>query len=232
MKKAVVFRHMYSASLFSLEDILQKNGFEYHYIDTFHDSLADFDANQPDLLVVLGGGMGVYQQDIFPYLGDEIKIMRDRLDAGKPMLGICLGAQLMAAALGEKVYKGEQGREFGWFDLQITEDGKNSPIAAFAPEKTRILQLHGDTFDLPQGAKRLASSVLYENQAFSYGKTALAVQFHPEYNLRAVENMLVEHSGVDVEKIRRESRDHVPGMMAAMDTCMDMFFKEAGLKDA
>ncbi len=228
MKKIIALRHMYSNSLFALESIFEKAGMQFEHVDVFTDRLDRIDAKEADLMVVLGGALGVYQRDDYPFIDKEISLIRERIEADKPLLGICLGAQLMAAALGEKVYKGPQGKEIGWFDLTLTAEGKNSAIAAFA--ETKVLQLHGDTFDLPKGAVRLASSALYENQAFAYGKNCIGVQFHPEFNQDGMENLLVESGGhLNVAKFRAQNPKYLPAMEKSTIAFMQNFLKQSGL---
>jgi GMP synthase (glutamine-hydrolysing) len=99
---------------------------------------------------------------------------------GKPVIGICLGSQIIAKALGANVYKGQAGKEIGWHNVHMTEAGAQTPLKYFDAGVGPVMQWHGDTFDLPDGAVLLASSACYPHQAFSYGDHVLAVQFHPE----------------------------------------------------
>jgi len=130
-----------------------------------------------DLVVVLGGPIGAYEQEDYPFIADEIAILRARVAANRPTLAICLGAQILAQALGARVYAGT--KEIGWAPLKLTEAGQRSVLRDIGRDATPVLHWHGDTFDLPDGADRLASTPECANQAFSLGAT-LAVQFHPE----------------------------------------------------
>ena len=130
-----------------------------------------------DLLIVLGGPIGVYETDAYPWLVEETAAIGERLRVQKPTLGICLGAQLMAAALGAKVAPGP-AKEIGYAPLSLTDEGRASPLAAL--DGVLALHWHGDAFDLPTSAKRLAFTDVCPNQAFSLGETALALQFHAE----------------------------------------------------
>jgi GMP synthase (glutamine-hydrolysing) len=124
--------------------------------------------------------MGVYEADRFPHVHHEIRFAEQRIASGKPILGVCLGAQIIAKALGSKVYKGPQGKEIGWNPVSINAEGMRTPLKYLDQSECTVAHWHGDTFDLPQGAKLLASSDKYQNQAYAYGDMTLGLQFHPE----------------------------------------------------
>jgi GMP synthase (glutamine-hydrolysing) len=133
-----------------------------------------------DLLLVLGGTMGAYETDRLPFLSPEIAMIRRRLDADLPVLGVCLGAQLMAAALGARVYPGP-GPEIGWLPVIPTAEGETDPVFLRLLRPSPVtLQWHGDTFDHPAGTVALAASAGYAAQAFRHGTRSYALQFHPE----------------------------------------------------
>lgn len=179
-RSALVFRHYDGEDLSTFAPILSACGYSYRYINTPTEALDAEEIMKADLLVIMGGPMGVYETEAHPHLLEEIKIARKRVDANKPTLGVCLGSQILAAALGAEVYKGPKGKEIGWRPLRLTEEGKTSPLRHLAAENTNMFHWHGDTFDLPEGVALLASSDLYRNQAFSMGSNVLAVQFHAE----------------------------------------------------
>ncbi len=162
-------------------------------------------AEAADVLVVMGGPVGVDDLDEYPYLGDLILMLRDRLAAGAPTLGICLGAQLMAQAMGASVQPGE-GAEIGIHPISLTADGHSSALECFADEPL-TWHWHQDVFDLPPGAVCLARSAATQVQAFAVGSNILACQFHPEF-AGDVEPWLVGHAaelrdhGVDVGALR------------------------------
>lgn len=160
------------------------------------------------MVISLGGPMGVYESPRQPFLADELELLRRRLAADRPTLGICLGAQLIAAALGARVYPGP-GKEIGFAPVILTDPGAASPLALIAPDQP-VLHWHGDTFDLPEGAELLASTSRYRNQAFAIGPNVLALQFHLEAG-DDIESWLTGHarelqsSGIDPEPIRRDA---------------------------
>jgi GMP synthase (glutamine-hydrolysing) len=154
-----------------------------------NDSLPDPDA--PDLLVVMGGPMGVYDEDEHPFLLDERNLISTVHEAGTPVLGVCLGAQLLAAALGADVYPHERS-EIGWYPVDMTPTAANSPLAPLGDQFT-ALHWHGDTYDLPEGATQLARTDICDQQAYLVGNS-LGLQFHLEATPESL-RALVEASG-------------------------------------
>jgi GMP synthase-like glutamine amidotransferase len=143
------------------------------------------DIRDIDFLVIMGGSMSVNDEDKFPWLISEKQFIREFIATGKPVLGICLGAQLIASSLGAKVYPNTQ-KEIGWFPVRGITD---LPQSSFHfPASFITLHWHGDTFDLPEGAVLLASSEATKHQAFQYGKKVLAIQFHPEADRKTLED--------------------------------------------
>ena len=167
---------------------------------------------QADLLVVLGGPIGVNDAADYPFLNRELDIIRTRLEARRPTLGICLGAQLIAAAAGGHVYAGPV-KEIGWGPLERTEAGARGVLSALQPD-IQVLHWHGDSFTLPDAATRLAGNAHYENQAFSLG-SALGLQFHLEVRAEQLERWYVGHAleisttnGVSVSQLRKDAQVH------------------------
>jgi GMP synthase (glutamine-hydrolysing) len=139
-------------------------------------------------IAILGGPMGVYERDRFPFLDRELTLARRAAEGGVPFLGICLGSQILAEAMGGKVYPGERA-ELGWAPVALTGDGFSDPVLGGGPSDFEVFHWHGDTFNLPPGAVRLASSSLVQNQAFRWGRRAYGLQFHLEFTpaiIRAV----------------------------------------------
>lgn len=207
---AIAIRHIHFEDLGSFGEMLHARGYVVAYRDAGVDDLASLDALEADLLVVLGGPIGAFEDAAYPFLRDELRVLERRLAAGRPTLGLCLGAQLMARALGARVYPGP-GKEIGWAPLTLTEAGRAGCLAPYG-DGAPVLHWHGDTFDLPAGAARLASTPLCANQAFARGPAALGVQFHPEVGGPALERWLIGHAvelaaaGLTPERLRADTR--------------------------
>jgi GMP synthase (glutamine-hydrolysing) len=189
--RTLALRHVPFEDLGLLAPILDERKHEVRYVDVPTADLSAVDALSPDLLVVLGGPIGAYENDRYPFIDRELEWLQARLAAAKPTLGICLGSQLMARALGARVYPSGV-KEIGWAPIELTAAGRSSCLAGL--EGTPVLHWHGDTFDLPDGAMLLASTPACRQQAFSYGEHALALQFHAEACGAALEAWFVGHA--------------------------------------
>ena len=142
-----------------------------------------------DMLVIMGGSMSVYEKHLYAWMGPELTFIESAIKADKTVLGICLGAQLIAASLGAAVYKNTD-KEIGWFPVSLTPEGTASGFFKKWPEAFKMFQWHGDTFDVPAGAVRTAFSKACANQAFIYGEKTVALQFHPETTARDLDLFL------------------------------------------
>ncbi len=181
----LVIRNWPPAGLFSLARPLEARGLDI--IDVVAPE-ADWDAIDPleaDVAVILGGPQSVYQEREFPYIPPQIALAERRLAAGRASVGICLGAQVLVRALGSRVYQGE-AEEIGWGPIALTEAGAASALAPLGEDGLQVVHWHRDTFDVPDGAVRLAETSFYPNQAFGFGTHGLAIQFHPEATAEAV----------------------------------------------
>jgi GMP synthase (glutamine-hydrolysing) len=210
-KSAVAIRHVHFEDLGTFGPELEAAGFDLRYVDVGRDDPGGLDATEPDLLVVLGGPIGVYETEAYPFLVGEIDLIRRRLAAGRPILGICLGAQLIATALGASV-AGTGIKEIGFAPLTLTEAGKRSPLRHLAD--VPVLHWHGDAFAIPAGAEHLAATPLCPTQAFAIGRDVLGVQFHPEADATRIEPWLIGHAAelagakIDPAVIRRDAQVH------------------------
>lgn len=226
--KALIVCHKSSLDAGAFKIMLQGRGFEIDVCLGFDDELADMNPLKHDLTIFTGGPMGVYQVDIFPYLQNELTYLQKRLNADKPYLGICLGGQLMAKALGAEVYPGKQGKEVGWHSISVNDDGMKTPLKYLDASNTPMMQWHGDTFDLPAGATLLASSNQYKHQAFAFGKKALGLQCHPEVTLGNIELWLatgyseLKNVGLDVPTLRAQTHDNIK----VLEKQRTLFFNE------
>ena len=216
MAEIIAIRHVAFEDLGSFEDVLERRGFTVTYLDAARDPIARRVRDRdPELLVVLGGPVGAYEDDLYPVLGVEKTLIRERVSSGRPVLGICLGAQLIAAALGSRVYPGPV-KEIGWAPVTLSAAGAGSPLAELTGP---MLHWHGDTFDLPAGATHLASTPDCRNQAFAIGAHVLGLQFHPEVRGEAIESWLIGHAaeigsspGVSVENLRADTSRYAPAL--------------------
>lgn len=197
------------------------------------DDLAPVSENPADLLLILGGPIGVYETDAYPWLEAEIALIRQRLASGGKMIGVCLGAQLIARAAGARVYPGT--REIGWATITPTPVGQDSALAELAAANWEVLHWHGDTFDLPPGAQLLASTTAVQNQAYAIGNQVLALQFHPEVMPRDIEAWLIGHTvelgkaGIDPRTIRARTAEVGAIVAAAGERVFARWLEDAGL---
>lgn len=207
-KTVQAIRHIGFEDLGSFALPLRAAGYEIEYIDVAERDAAKLDPLAADILVILGGPIGVYDHEAYPVVADEIGLLRSRLAADRPTIGICLGAQLMAAALGARVYPCPV-KEIGWSELNLSDLAAPNPVAAL--RDVPVLHWHGDTFDLPQDTTLLASTVLCTNQAFSRGPNVLGLQFHPEVLGARFEHWLLGHAnelataGIDPVTLRSDA---------------------------
>ncbi|MBZ9556513.1 MULTISPECIES: glutamine amidotransferase [unclassified Modicisalibacter] len=209
MKTALALRHIHFEDLGTLEPVLLERGYAVTYLDPGLDDLDDPEVRQADLLIVLGGPIGASDDARYPFLERELNVVRQRLASGRPLLGICLGAQLIARAGGATV--SPLGvKEIGFTPLTLTPEGEDSVLAPLG--EMPVLHWHGDQFEIPEGAARLASTVIGHNQAFSIGRNVLGLQFHLEADVNGIECWLVGHAcelegvGIDPRTLRNEAK--------------------------
>lgn len=208
-KKVAAIRHVLYEDLGSFTQVLVEQGYDIQYLDAGVDDLNEVKSINPDILFILGAPLGVYDANDYSFLNDEIEIIEDRINRNLPTFGICLGSQLMAKAMGADVYFGGT-KEIGWKPIELTNFGMMSPLEVF-DKNPYLLHWHGDTFDLPKGAQRLASTDLFPNQAFQSGENILAVQFHPEVSRKNLERWFIGHllsmksANISVKELREDT---------------------------
>jgi GMP synthase (glutamine-hydrolysing) len=202
MSKILVFQHVAYEVLGTLDPLLRGSGIRIKYVN-----FGRFPDSQPSLegyrgLIILGGPMNVDQVNQYKHLVTEIDLIQEAIDRGLPVLGICLGAQLIAKALGSEVRKNRE-LEIGWYDVSPTEDGRKDPLISHFKKTERIFQWHGDTFSLPHGAVHLANSRLCSNQAFRYNGNVYGFQFHLEVDQKMIDRWLrVPHNKEEIERTK------------------------------
>jgi GMP synthase (glutamine-hydrolysing) len=201
-----------------LGGLLAERGYDIRWHEAGVDPLDTAAFSEPDLVVVLGGPIGVYEAETYPFIKDEIAALGARLADGKPLLGICLGAQMMAAALGARVAPGPV-KEIGWAPLALTADGQRSVLAALG--ETPVLHWHGDNCELPAGCQVLASTRHCPVQAFCRTPSQIALQFHIESDPARFEQWLIGHTvelgkaGIDPRTLRAQAKAHGAATRAA-----------------
>ena len=206
MRKVHVLTHLEAEGPSRIAAVAKGMGLEFVIYPLFDGAHAPAAIPDGDLLVVMGGSMGVGDVDDprWPFLRDEVALLRRQIAKDRPILGVCLGAQLLAHALGAKVYPLEVGeppvrhREVGWGAVTFTRTAEDEPVLSGMNESEVVLHWHGDTFDLPPGARRLAGTLACQNQMFRAGTRAFGLQFHVEITEAEVETWVRE----DAEFVR------------------------------
>ncbi|HEY4212620.1 MAG TPA: glutamine amidotransferase [Steroidobacteraceae bacterium] len=231
---ALAIRHVNFEDCGSLADVLARRDFTLRYIEAGRDSLAEIDAQSADILIGLGGPVSVYDPDRYPWIREELAVFERFLALNKPILGICLGAQMLARALGARVYPGPV-KELGWKPLSLTSAGRSSAAASLDGTVTSMLHWHGDTFDLPSEADLLASTPDVTNQIFQWRRT-IGFQCHPEIQAGAFESWLIGHAceidatpGVSVEQLRRDTSELAPTLAVAARKTFDSWLTQVRL---
>lgn len=240
MKSVAVFQHVPYEILGTFHPLLKDHGLRIKYINFGRDPHAEVDVSDYDGLIVLGGPMGVYEADKYPHLTREMKQIEKAIQSQKPVFGICLGAQLIAATLGAEVAKAKK-KEIGWFDIEITEAGLKDPLFKNLQKKEKVFQWHGDNLALPKGAEWLATSPDCPYQAFRFGEKVYGFQFHLEVdeamierwlNVPAMRSELVEFGGESaVEKIQHVTSERIEHLKSlsgkVFSTYLDLYSTKA-----
>ncbi len=210
-KVAYIVRHINFENAGILESVLIERGFELTYIEAPISDFEHYDVTKADLVIICGAPIGAYDERLYPFLIDEIKFITDRINSKKPLLGICLGAQLISRIMGGHVGPMKHGKkEIGFGPIKYTNEGASSPLALLG--NVPVLHWHGDEFEIPKGAVKLAKTELCQNQAFSVGSHILALQFHMEADPTLIESWLVGHCAeltnarIDIHKLRDDAK--------------------------
>ena len=217
MAKVWVLQHHPAENLGAIAEALESAALAWQYVRVFDGHPVPADMKGAGGLIVMGGPEAVYQLDRYPYLRAEMALIENALKAGRPVLGVCLGSQLLAAALGANVRRAAQ-REIGWYPVRLRSEAKDDCLLRGLPEEFVACHWHGDVFDLPAGAVALASSELTELQAFRYGQSAWGLLFHAEMTQRIVAALVSEFGeglkrvGIDGDEILASAPRHLAGM--------------------
>jgi GMP synthase-like glutamine amidotransferase len=232
MSTCLMVQHVAPESAFAIEDALVSADVtvdtrRVYAGDTLPEDISDFDG-----LVVMGGPMSATSDNGFPTRKAELALVADAIDAELPTLGVCLGAQLVASAVGGLVYPGQSGPEIGWSPVTLSDTCDDDRLFTGLPGSLTVMQWHGDTFDLPAGAQHLMSNPIYPNQAFRIGDAAWGVQFHLEITAAAVEGFL-DAFAADVAEVpggAESIRADTPSALASLASLRDLVFARfAGL---
>ena len=237
MSRILVFQHVAAEPLGTLDPLIRRRGHRIRFVNFEREPEAQPDVDRYRGLVVLGGPMNVEDQQARPHLRTELRAIERMLGQGKPVLGICLGAQLLAHALGAPV-KRQQVPEIGWYHLRATEAGRNDPVLAPLGEEAPVFQWHGRHFEIPRSAVHLARSETCEQQAFRWGEKAYGFQFHLEMDEPLIERWLAtpgyraeleRREGLhDEAAIRAHTREHIAAMQSGADAVFNNFLDLVG----
>lgn len=216
MKKLLVCQHAARENLGTLDPLLRQSGFRIRYVNFSREPTMQPTLQGYDGLVVLGGHMNIDEADRHPHLIFEQELLRDAMRRDIPVLGICLGAQLIAASLGSPVGRNPV-KEIGWYEVTLTDEGRHDPVLQHFRPMENLFQWHGDTFQMPEGAVHLAVSATCRHQAFRYGDKVYGFQFHLEVDEHLIEYWLrkAETDGetktvkINAEHVRRETIERI-----------------------
>jgi GMP synthase (glutamine-hydrolysing) len=223
MAKIWVLQHHPAENLGAIAQALEAAALAWQYVRVFDGHPVPKDMKGAGGLIVMGGPESVYQLDRYPYLRNEIALIESALAAGRPVLGVCLGSQLLASALGAKVRRAAH-REIGWYPVRMGAGADDDPLTRGLPAEFVAAHWHSDVFDLPAGAVALASSELTEVQAFRHGANAWGLLFHAEMTERIIAALVSEfgeglkHAGIDGDAILAAAPRYLPHLGQVAET--------------
>lgn len=215
MPKIRVLQHIECETLGTIADALSAAKVSVEYIRPFEGMSVPKAMEESDGLIVMGGPMGVYDHPRYPFLSEEMRLIEQALKEEKPILGVCLGSQLLAAVLGATVAPGQR-KEIGWHPVQLSQEAHDDPLWEGIEATFTAYHWHGDIFPLPEGAVPLARSAQTAYQAFRYGRRAYGFLFHMEVTEKIIGRMVetfaeeLRESRVDGEEIIKKIPDHLP----------------------
>ena len=218
-----VIQHIHCETLGTIAEALDREGITIQSVRVFAGEQIPKEMGAAAGLIVMGGPVGVYEQDRYPFLRDEICLIEQALTEKKAILGVCLGSQLLAAVLGARVAKGKQ-KEIGWYPVTLSRAAMADPLWKGIESPFTAYHWHGDVFELPRGAEALASSALTPYQAFRYGKNAYGFLFHMEVTEKIIQEMVqtfadeLQEAQIDGREILEKARDYLPGLRKIGDT--------------
>lgn len=216
-RSVLVVQHALEETAGSILEVLEGRAIEPVVVRSFAGAPVPRELGRHEGLILMGGPQSVYEQDRYPYLTDELRLIEDALRAGRPVMGICLGSQLLAEALGGRVTKGAR-KEIGWHRVTMSDAGLIDPIWKGVESSFVAFHWHGDVFSLPDGAASIARSELTEHQAFRHGTSAYGILFHLETTQELVEQMVrafdeeLRAADVDPARVLREAEQHLPAL--------------------
>ncbi len=201
MATVLVFQHAAPETLGVIADALDDRGLKTKYVHSFLEEPTPASMDEFDALIIMGGPMGVYDQGRMPFLKAEMKLIEQALKAKKPILGICLGSQMLASVLGSNIVRRKE-REIGWHRVRLSEQGIFDPLLKSIEPEFMAFHWHRDIFDLPQGAVSLVSSDMTEHQAFRSGDNAYGFLCHMEITENMIREMIRSFSNeLDEERM-------------------------------
>lgn len=204
-KRLLVVKHVEQEGPGYIAELFAADGWEIQITDLSCGAVLPHDLDDIGGIVIMGGPMNVYEEEAHPFLKDEESFVRRALIDEVPVLGICLGAQLLAKTCGARITRSLK-REIGWFTVTKTQEGLKDPLFRGNPQRMTVFQWHEDTFDVPDDGVLLATGRVCRNQAFRVGPNAYGIQFHIEVTPEMVEAWMRDEKGIDVNKIIRDGR--------------------------